>query len=70
VAGRPGTLLAVADRGDTCCFQPEIEEVLLGRIGASLAERDVVLARSALVAVSFDAEVLIRVLPRLIDEGL
>src|SRR6266436_5407393 len=70
VSGRARTLLAVADRGDACRVQREVLEIVLGRLGTSLAERQVVLARAALVAVPLDADVPIRPLPRLIEEGL
>src|SRR5712691_10872009 len=68
VAGDARTLLAVADRRDARCVQPEVHEIVLCSLGASLAKRQVVLAGAALVAVPLDADVLIGPLPRLIEE--
>src|ERR1700754_2913439 len=50
-AERYGALLAVADRGQTARVDAEADQVVLGRIGAPLAQREVVVARAALVAV-------------------
>src|SRR5882672_12963435 len=64
VPARPRTLLAVADCGDAPRVQPEVLEMVPGRIGTPLSERQVVLPRAALVAVPFDADVLVGPLPR------
>ena len=70
MAGRAGTLFPVANRGDAIRWQAQVREVLLRRVGAPLSQRHVVLAGAALVAVPLDADPLVRVLLRLIEERL
>src|SRR5262249_31593082 len=48
------TLLAVADGRDAIRRDAERDEHVLHRLGAALAEREVVLPRAALVAMTFD----------------
>ena len=70
MARRAGMLLAVADRRDPIGRNAQIGQVLPRGLGAPLSQRQVVLARAALVAVSLDADPLIRVLLHLIEERL
>src|SRR5437016_4365073 len=65
-----GMLLPVAHRGDTGFVETKVGEVLLGRVRAPLAERQVVLAGPTLVAVSLDPDALIGPLLRLVEERL
>src|SRR5215831_1929221 len=61
-AGRIGILLAEAGGPDARRRNALGDEVLAGRIGAPLAERQVVFARPALVAVAGDGDGVVRVL--------
>jgi len=74
VAGIEGTLLAVGDRGEPPAGDPVAHEIILGRAGALLAERQVVLDRAALVTVSLDDDLrdgaLAEILPVLLQRGL
>src|SRR5207248_8886981 len=64
-----GLLLAVAHGPDARSVHTEVHQVLLRRVGAPLAEREVVLGGAALVAVSFDADAQVGA-PRCLVEGL
>src|SRR4029077_20082864 len=55
-ADRIGTLLAVADRLDARRRDALGDQILAGGVGAALTERQIVLARAALVAVAFDGD--------------
>src|SRR5262244_333788 len=57
-------LLAVGDRLDAVGIDAERDEIILHGVGATLAERQVVLARAALVAMALDRD---RVLPVLLQ---
>src|SRR5205085_2957064 len=59
-----GTLFAVADGADAAAVDAEGHEVLLGRVGALVAEGQVVLLGAALVAVPFDQQTVLPVLPQ------
>src|SRR5208282_1585740 len=56
------TLLAVADGGNPPGLDAKGRQILLGGGGAALAERQVVLARAALVAVTLDGHGVLRIL--------
>src|SRR5580704_10297919 len=58
------TLLAVADRGDARCRNAQRDQDILYCLGTAFAEREVVLARAAFVAVSFDGDRHVRVAPQ------
>src|SRR5262249_32327727 len=58
--GRP--LLAVGDGLQPVPVDAERDEIVLHGIGAPLAQREVVFARAALVAVTFDRDAILRVL--------
>src|SRR5262249_29450249 len=54
--GADGTLLAVRDRLDPRAIDPQRGEIVLRGVGAPLPEREVVLVRAALVAMSLDQD--------------
>src|SRR5258708_23464628 len=56
------TLLAVADCADAACIDAESDEILFGLVGAAVTEGEVVLLGAALVAMSFDEQVVLPVL--------
>src|SRR5437016_3750787 len=60
VADRDRPLLAVGDRAHALTLHAARGEVVSHRLGATGAERDVVLARAALVGVAFDQEGVLR----------
>src|SRR5581483_4369584 len=57
VANRNRTLLAVGNRPHALAGYAARHQIFAHRLGAAGAERDVVLARAALVGVAFDGEV-------------
>src|SRR5579859_849715 len=61
VSERLGLLGAEADRADLSVRDTQVAEVLARGVGAPLPEREVVLARPPLVAVSGDAHLQLRV---------
>ena len=73
VAHRHGPLLAVGDRADALGVDAVLGQEVAHRRGALGAERDVVLARAALVGVALDGDGVLRVLlqpARLVGERL
>ena len=61
VVGANRAFLAVADRLHTVLIDAESDQIVLGRVGTTLAEGEVVLARAAVVAMAFDHETILRI---------
>src|SRR6187455_3213778 len=53
-AERDRAFLAVAERGDAPCRDTARGEIVLGGVGAAIAQREIILARAALVAMALD----------------
>src|SRR5262244_3938025 len=73
VAHRDRALLAVGDRPYAVGIDAARDQVVAGHLGAAGAERDVVLARAALVGMTFDGEgvlvVVLQPLRLLVERG-
>src|SRR5215469_17888382 len=63
-AGNGGALLAVADRRNAGSRNARRNQDVLRRLGAPLAEREIVLARAALVAMALDRDCNVRIAPQ------
>src|SRR5438105_6141564 len=59
VSGIERPFLAVADRAHPASIDAQGHEVFLGRIGAAIAQCQVVLFRSSLVTMAFDEQVVL-----------
>src|SRR5579884_3587472 len=65
-----GTVLAIADHQQLARGYPEAHQVLACFLRPRVAQRHVVLLRTTLVAVAFNGELVIGVLPQNVGQGL